>query len=116
MAADFDMDDVFGGMMSDDNQPDIDFIYDDFIDKVNLSIDLKKPATEFDILVHSIKDQHAKRLNEELKALKGADFITAYMSLMQYIQPKYKSIDVNKPKAKKRVLEIKHHTVKKETA
>jgi len=105
-----DFDDAFHEMMG-EQVPEVDFIYDDFIDKTNLSIDLKRTVTEFDVLVHSVKDQHAKRLNEELKALKGADFINAYMSIMQYIQPKFKSIDVKKPVTKKRVLEIKHHSV-----
>lgn len=106
-------DDIFDELMGDET-PEITFIYDDFIGKEDLSIDLVRKANEFDVLVHSIKDQHAKRLNEELKNLKGADFISAYMSLMQYIQPKFKSIDTVKNSVKKRKLEITHHTVKKE--
>lgn len=112
--SDFDMDDVFGKMMGDGDGEDdaVRYQYMPFKDKEELSMDLKRPASEFDILVHTLKDQHAKRVNEELKEMNGRDFINAYMSLMQYVQPKFKTIDLEKPKVKKRELNITRRTLK----
>lgn len=111
--SDFDMDNVFGGMMDDEPTEKTSYQYEPVIKKEDLSMDLKRVATDFDVLMHTVKDQHAKRLNEELMSMSGREFVQAYLSILAFAQPKFKSVDVAKPTLKKRELKLTHHTIKK---
>ena len=81
--------------------------------KDDVSMDIKREASEFDIMLDTLKGRHAERFNNILDNMNERDFVSAYISVIGYIKPKFRPVEKEKPKTVKRSLNITHHTVKK---
>jgi hypothetical protein len=108
-----DIGDVFGDMFE-DNEDDNSYEYQTPIKtKEELSIDLKRKATELDVIIDSIKGRHSERFNHILMTCSDREFPNLYLNMLRYVAPSYKQIDAEKPKTKNRTLTVRHVTVKK---
>jgi len=113
-----DFDDIFGDN-GDFGQEDDGGYENSYVPKTEfktieeLSVDLKRKATQFDLMLDSLKGRHAERFNHVLDNMNDRDFANAYISVIGYVSPKMRPKEIEKPPAKKRTLEIKHFTVKK---
>lgn len=50
-------------------------------------------VTEFDILLSDLSGSHAERYNKILGNMTDSEFVTHYERLLNYVKPKFKSID-----------------------
>lgn len=66
-------------------------------------------ATEFDVMIANLTGSHSARFNDILSTMPDKDFVNAYLSVLPYLKPKFKSIDTPKREVEKRTLEIIMH-------
>ena len=71
-------------------------------------------VSEFDVMADALKNRHAERFNHILQNSSDREFLTAYLSVLPFIKPKFKPVEIVKPKPKTRTLVIRKFSTPEE--